>query len=105
MGQPHSSNRSVISDYFHEYEPQLLLQRKAKRFRRKRFWAAGVNDVWCVDQHDKWKRFGLALHLGVEPFSGKLLWLRIWHSNSDPGLISQYYIDTVRELGCKYQQL
>lgn len=96
--------RRVVIEYFETYETDLIAQRKGKSFKRKRFWAAGVNDLWCVDQHDKWKRFGLALHLGVEPYSGKLLWLRVWHSNSDPGLICKYYIDTVRELKGKYER-
>jgi hypothetical protein len=52
-----------------------------------------------MDQHDKWQRFGLRLHLCVEPFSGKILWLKIWWTNSDPILIARYYLDTVRELG------
>jgi hypothetical protein len=95
------SIRRTISDYFHRYEAELILERKARRLKRNRFWSAGVNDIWSVDQHDKWKRFGLALHLGMEPYSGKILWLRIWHSNSDPALICSYYLDTVQELGCK----
>ncbi|KAG1874467.1 hypothetical protein F4604DRAFT_1680990 [Suillus subluteus] len=44
--------------------------RKACRLRRRRFWAAGVNDLFAVDQHDKWLRFSLGLHTGIEPFSG-----------------------------------
>lgn len=74
--------------------------RLASRLVRKRFWAAGVNDIWCCDQHDKWKEYGLALHIGVEPYSGKILWLRVWHSNSDPGLICSFYLDVVEQLGC-----
>ncbi|KAI6010306.1 hypothetical protein BKA83DRAFT_4132816 [Pisolithus microcarpus] len=52
-----------------------------------------------VDQHDKWNRFGLAPHTGVEPFSRKILWIRIWHSNRNPQLILSYYLDVVEELG------
>lgn len=46
----------------HQYEPDLVKQRVRRRLKRRRFWAAGVNDVWCVDQHDKLKQYGLALH-------------------------------------------
>ena len=32
-----------------------------RRFHRRKFHAAGVNDVWAQDQHDKWgPRFGLS---------------------------------------------
>ena len=73
----------------------------ACRLQRHRFWAAGVNDIWAVDQHDKWLRFGLALHTGIEPFSGKILWIHVWHSNHNPQLILSYYLDVVDELGCE----
>nr|GAT58506.1 predicted protein [Mycena chlorophos] len=92
--------RSVIETYFGLYEPDLVLQRRANRLKRRRFWAAGVNDMWCVDQHDKWKpKFGLALHVGLDPFAGKLLWLNVWWTNSNPRLILKYYLDTVETLG------
>jgi len=94
--------RSVIRDYFTTYEPHLIRQRKARRLQRRRFWAAGVNNIWAVDQHDKWLRFGLALHTGVEPFSGRILWIRVWHSNRHSQLILSYYLDVVDQLGCKY---
>ncbi|KAI5991633.1 hypothetical protein EDD15DRAFT_2448524 [Pisolithus albus] len=94
-----SVSRSVIREYFATYEPHLIRQRKARRLQRRRFWAAGVNDLWAVDQHDKWNRFGLALHTGIEPFSGRILWIRIWHSNRNPQLILSYYLDVVEELG------
>lgn len=91
-----------MKSYFATYEPDLVRQRKARRLRRKRFWAAGVNDLFAVDQHDKWLRFGLALHTGIEPFSGRIMWMRIWHSNKNPQLILSYYLDTLTELGRKY---
>ncbi|KAL4061767.1 hypothetical protein J3A83DRAFT_4098035, partial [Scleroderma citrinum] len=56
------------------------------------FWVAGVNDIWTVDQHDKWLHFGLALHTEIEPFSGWILWMRVWHSNCNSQLILSYYL-------------
>ncbi|KAF8217983.1 hypothetical protein K438DRAFT_1914178 [Mycena galopus ATCC 62051] len=95
-----SVSKAVIAAYFAIHEPELLRQRRANRLKRKRFWAAGVNDVWCVDQHDKWKyKFGLALHNGLDPFPGCLRWLKIWWTNSNPRLILSYYLDAVEELG------
>ncbi|KAG1836109.1 hypothetical protein F4604DRAFT_1943658 [Suillus subluteus] len=91
--------RSVVISYFRTYEPELVRQRKANRLRRKRFWAAGVNDLFAVDQHDKWLRYGLGLHTGIEPFSGRIMWMRVWHSNRNPQLILSYYLDTLETLG------
>ncbi|KAG1891711.1 uncharacterized protein F5891DRAFT_1131539 [Suillus fuscotomentosus] len=83
--------RRVVTEYFALYEPKLVHQRKACRLRRRRFWAAGMNDLFAVDQHDKWLRFGLGLHTGVEPFSGRIMWIR---------LILSYYLNTIKALGC-----
>ncbi|KAG2357937.1 hypothetical protein BDR07DRAFT_1490064 [Suillus spraguei] len=94
-----SVSRSVMMSYFAAYEPELVRQRKARKLKRKRFWAAGVNDLFAVDQHDKWLRFGLGLHTGIEPFSGRIMWIRVWHSNRNPQLILNYYLDTIAELG------
>ena len=91
-----------MSSYFLTYEAHLLSKRKANCLQHHRFWAAGVNDIWAVDQHDKWLRFGLALHTGIKPFSGRILWVKVWHSNRNPQLILSYYLETVEEFGCKH---
>jgi len=59
-------------------------------------------DLITMDQHDKWLRFGLWLHLGLEPFSGRLMWLKIWWTNRNPRLITRYYLEAVRKAGGKY---
>ncbi|KAG1833588.1 hypothetical protein F4604DRAFT_1886809 [Suillus subluteus] len=94
-----SVSRTVVSSYFAIFEPELVCERKARCLKRRRFWAAGVNDLFAVDQHDKWLRFGLGLHTGIEPFSGRIMWIRVWHSNRNPQLILSYYLDTIEELG------
>lgn len=80
-----------------------MRQRKANRLRRRRFWSAGVNDILAVDQHDKWIRFGLALHTGIDPFAGVIQWMKVWWMNSDPKLILSYYLDWVKAHGCEYR--
>ncbi|CAK5282523.1 unnamed protein product, partial [Mycena citricolor] len=91
--------RSLIMDFFALHEPDLVRERRKNCLRRKKFWAAGVNDIWAVDQHDKWKaKFGLALHTGIDPFIGYNHWIRIWWNNNNPRLILSYYLDVVAEL-------
>lgn len=94
---------ATMQAYFTQYEAHLILVRRAGRLKRKQFWAAGCNDIWAVDQHDKWKYlFGLALHLGLDPFTGRFLWLEIWWTNSNPRLILSYYLDAVEREGGTY---
>ncbi|KAF8835867.1 hypothetical protein BDN67DRAFT_992298 [Paxillus ammoniavirescens] len=94
-----SVSRSVMQKYFITYEPQLVRQHKANHLQCHCFWAAGVNDIWAVDQHDKWLHFGLALHMGIEPFSGHILWMKVWHSNRNLQLILSYYMEIVEKFG------
>ena len=91
--------RKLILDYNKATDPAGVLARKAGRIRRRVFYAAGVNHVWAFDQHDKWQRFGLRLHLGIEPFSGLLLWLIVWWTNSNPKLVGREYFRTARKYG------
>ncbi|KAI0712154.1 hypothetical protein C8Q76DRAFT_621798 [Earliella scabrosa] len=94
------ASRAVIQQWCHRYEPDAVEARKHRKFKRYRFWAAGVNDFWTFDQHDKWgPRFGLWLHVGTEPVSGEIKWLRIWWNNSNPRLVTKYYLDAVRKTG------
>jgi len=95
--QAHDISRWRLTDYFRLMESDAVKFRKQKRFWRKRFWVAGVMDMLTCDQHDKWKRFGLWLHLGLDPYGGHLAWLKIWWTNQNPWLITSYYI----EAGCK----
>ncbi|KAG6882716.1 hypothetical protein C0993_009446 [Termitomyces sp. T159_Od127] len=89
----------LLLDYFNETEPEAVRQRKYKCFWRKQFWAAGVMDMLTCDQHDKWKWFGLWLHIGLDPFAGHLAWLKIWWCNCNTRLIISYYIEAGRKIG------
>ncbi|CAK5263853.1 unnamed protein product [Mycena citricolor] len=89
----------IVMEFFHRFEPDLVRERCHGHFKRKQFWAAGVNNLWAVDQHDKWKyKFGLALHTGIDPFIGYIHWMKIWWNNSNPCLILSYYLDAIQEL-------
>src|SRR5277367_221394 len=94
-----TNHRALIAKYLKETEPELVIARKGRKFKRRQFWSAGVMDVVTMDQHDKWKRFGLYLHVGLDPFPGKLLWLKIWWTVRNPHLICKFYLDACREAG------
>ncbi|KAG1740216.1 uncharacterized protein EDB91DRAFT_1082173 [Suillus paluster] len=53
---------------------------KANHLLRRQFWAAGVNDLFAVNQHNKWLKYSLGLHTGIEPFSDMPM-----VTQSDPG--------------------
>ncbi|KAG2066717.1 hypothetical protein BDR04DRAFT_1129899 [Suillus decipiens] len=89
---PNAGAQEMVILLFHEKEMSVsrnLVISYSHRLKQRQFWAAGVNDLFAVDQHDKWLRFGLALHTGVEPFSGCII----------PQLILMYYLETIQKLG------
>lgn len=96
------SYSDLVIKYFRTYEEDLVKERKARRLKRRRFWSAGVNDMVAVDQHDKWKRFGLALHTGIDPFPGKVHWMKVWHTNNNPKIILSYYLEFIEKFGCEF---
>jgi len=91
--------RKLISDYNTVTDPLGVQARRAGRIRRRVFYAAGVNHMWAFDQHDKWQKYGLRLHIGVEPFTGLILWLIIWWNNSNPKVPARQYFNAIRRTG------
>ncbi|KAJ3774485.1 hypothetical protein FB446DRAFT_786925 [Lentinula raphanica] len=95
-----SVSRPMLWKYFKQYEPELIKKRKARNLKRKQFYSAGVNDMWAMDQHDKWKyKFGLALHICIDSFTGIMKWLKIWWTNSNPCIVVSYYLEVIRTTG------
>ncbi|KAF5377829.1 hypothetical protein D9615_006831 [Tricholomella constricta] len=88
-----------LLELFRATEPEAVNARKSLKFRRKRFWAAGVMDIWAIDQHDKWQRFGLWMHCSIDPYPGRVAWLKIWWCNRNTRLINSYYIEAGRSVG------
>lgn len=81
------------------YHPDEVARRKKNRLKRKQFYSAGVNDLWVKDQHDKWKRFNLYYHVGLEPYSGFILWFKVWWTNRNPRLVCSYYLNAIEAVG------
>ncbi|EMD40134.1 hypothetical protein CERSUDRAFT_63618 [Gelatoporia subvermispora B] len=80
--------RKLLQDYFRATEPEAVAQRKARCLKRRQFYCAGNNDIW---------RFGLWLHIVLEPHAGLILWLKIWWTNRNPRLIASYYLEAARK--------
>ncbi|PBK59871.1 hypothetical protein ARMSODRAFT_838570, partial [Armillaria solidipes] len=93
-------SRLTIKEWVHMNEPDLAARHMRKSLIRKVFYCAGVNNLWCIDQHDKWKyHFGLCLHVCVDPFTDVIKWMKIWWNNLNPILICKYYLDVVERTG------
>ncbi|QRV92822.1 hypothetical protein RhiJN_20840 [Ceratobasidium sp. AG-Ba] len=92
--------RSVITGFVHREEPEAVSARKGKAAQpRGVFKCPGSSYLWAIDQHDKWQRFYLWLHIGVDTYSSYILWMKVWWTNSNPRLIASYYLDAAEDLG------
>ena len=72
------------------------VKRKEKKPKRP-FYSAGPGWKYSVDGHDKLmgfqnSTFPIAIYRCLDTFSGKIVFLRVWTSNSDPFLIGKFYI-------------
>lgn len=88
--------------YLNKIEPVAVKRRLGNKFRRGAYIAAGVNDHWAMDQHDKFIRFGLFFHFCMDPFLGQAKWLRVWYTNHSPVLINSFYLDACRKIKGKH---
>ncbi|KIO09183.1 hypothetical protein M404DRAFT_22370 [Pisolithus tinctorius Marx 270] len=61
-------------------------------------WKSRLTDKQIVEElqkHIDTNQYGI----GVEPFSGKIFWIHVWHSNQNPQLILSYYLNVIEEFG------
>ncbi|KAG8708075.1 hypothetical protein FRC09_001464 [Ceratobasidium sp. 395] len=89
--------RSVIHEWMKITEPDQLEARKRRVVKRRRFYSTGPNEIWALDQHDKWKRFGMWMHVGLDVYSGRILWLKVWKTNRNPRLICSWYLSAIED--------
>ena len=71
--------------------------RRARRLRRREYYAKGPNFVWHFDGYDKLKPYGLCLSGCIDGFSRCIIWLHVYKTNNDPKVIAGYYMDVIDE--------
>ena len=89
--------RDLVHDVMFDLDPDGLAARCPTKRNKKvkgQFTTKGVNWVHSMDGHDKLmgyqnRTFPLAVYGSIDTASRKLLWLRVWVTNSDPKLIGR----------------
>ena len=105
--QEHELNvpRDLVHAVMYDLDPKGLEARSVGSKKRKpkgHFTTKGPNFVHSVDGHDKLmgyqnSTYPLAIYGCIYTASRKLLWLRIWVSNSDPRVIGRWYLEYLYE--------
>ena len=94
-------DRETVRRIVKGLDPDGVELRSRKRFRRRRYVAAGPNFIWHLDGYDKLKPYGFCIHGAIDGYSRRILWLEVGPSNNDPMITVQYFIDCARQLrGC-----
>ncbi|KAH9009812.1 hypothetical protein EDB84DRAFT_1545636 [Lactarius hengduanensis] len=91
--------RPVVAEYLKMIEPDAVQARRFQRFKRRTFLSIGPNEMWSLDQHDKFKRYGLFFHVGLDPYPGVIHWCKVWWTVRNPKLIARFYFDAARAIG------
>ncbi|KAJ7377164.1 hypothetical protein OS493_030363 [Desmophyllum pertusum] len=96
--------QGLVYDVMTKVDPEgLERRRKVGRGKRQRgatgtFTSLGPNHTFSGDGHDKLMDFAkdtfpLAVYGMQDVFSGYLVYLKVWMSNSNPKLIGRWYLD------------
>ncbi|KAH9011327.1 hypothetical protein EDB84DRAFT_1279188 [Lactarius hengduanensis] len=80
-------------------EPDAVEARRYQKFKRRTFLAIGPNEMWCLDQHDKFKRYGLFFHVGLDPYPGLIHWCKVWWTVRNLKLIARFYLNAAQAIG------
>ena len=97
--------RDLVHAVMFDMDPEGLQGRapgKKERRPKGHFTSKGPNFVHSLDGHDKLmgyqiSTFPLAIYGCIDTASRKLLWLRVWTSNSGPLVIGRWYLEYLYE--------
>ena len=98
--------RDKVYEVMTELDPEGLKARGGigvKKQRRKgNFSSKGPNWIHSLDGHDKLmgyqcSTFPLAIYGCIDTASRKIMWLRIWTTNSDPRVVGRWYLEHLME--------
>ena len=93
--------RDLVYAVMQDVDPEGLQARgdvgNAKQKKKGRYTTKGPNFVHSLDGHDKLmgyqnSTFPLAIYGCIDTASRKILWLKIWVSNSEPQRIGHWYL-------------
>ena len=76
-------------------DPHGVQLRRRNRLRRPMYQNPGPKFLWHVDSYDKLKPYGICINGAIDGFSRMVIWLHAYSTNSDPRIITQYFIDEV----------
>lgn len=98
--------RKLVTDVVWDLDPEGVISRnvtkKVKRAKKKPFVSEGPGWTFSLDGHDKLmgfqnSTFPIAVYGCLDSFSRRIMFLKVWDSNSSPLLIGKFYMEFILE--------
>ena len=93
--------RSMVQRILRVLDPEGSDHRCSHCLIRRRHTNPGSNFAWHVDGYDKLKPYGFPVHVCIDGFNRRILWLKACRTNNDPSVTAGFYLEYVRSVeGC-----
>jgi hypothetical protein len=80
-------------------DPHGVETRSRRRLRRQEYHGRGPNFIWHIDGYDKLKPYRFSVHVAIDGYSWRILWLEVSPTNKDPMYIARSFLDCIHQLG------
>ena len=74
-------------------DPEGVEFRSRNVVRRRIYCSRGPFHIVHIDGHDKLKKWGFAIHGGIDGFSRRILWLKVSTTNNDPLVVANFFLE------------
>ena len=88
-------DRETVRVALKSLNPEKVSFRQAHQFHKQKYRVEGSNQLWHIDGNDKLKLFGFSIHVCIDGYSRKVLWLEVCSSNKNPPIVAKFYMDGV----------
>ncbi|XP_028679625.2 uncharacterized protein LOC114668155 [Erpetoichthys calabaricus] len=95
--------RNDVHEVMRQLDARGLHRRQPgnRKILRCQYSTKGPNHTWHIDGNDKLRFYGIWIHLCIDGYSRRVIWLHAGTSNRNPRFIARYFLDAVEtENGC-----
>ncbi|XP_039602420.1 uncharacterized protein LOC120524672 isoform X1 [Polypterus senegalus] len=89
--------RNDVHEVMRQLDARGLHRRQPgnRKILRCQYSTKGPNHTWHIDGNDKLRFYGIWIHLCIDGYSRRVIWLHAGTSNRNPRFIARYFLDAV----------
>ena len=92
-------DRETVRVVLQALDPEGVATRSHNRLIRRKYNGNGPNFLWHIDAYNKLKPFGFCIHVAIDGYSCRIMWLEVDRSNNNPCTTAKYVLKTVYCIG------